>query len=100
AEAGNRRAPTPVPVGLDAVEMHDQRVARLCPFNVEWAGLRIDLGEIELGGDGFVGNGEGIVRRVTRAGDHRVTGPDARGWRMSIAVGEIDLVAGIVFHLG
>src|SRR5262249_50277253 len=36
----------PVPGGLDRDEMHGQRVARLGPFDVEGARLRIEVGEL------------------------------------------------------
>src|SRR6266478_3497976 len=77
-----------------------QRVAGLGTLDVERAGLRIDLGEVELFRDGLVGDREYVVGRVTRAGDHRVPGLDAQGRRMGIAVGEINLVAWIVPHFG
>src|SRR5216683_2543783 len=77
-----------------------QRVAGLGTFDVERAGLRIDLGEVELWRDRCVGDGERVVGGVTRAGDHRVPGLDAQGRRMGIAVSEINLVAWIVPHFG
>src|SRR5229473_5150300 len=77
-----------------------QRVAGLCAFDVERAGLRIDLGEVELWRDRCVGDGERVVGGVTRAGDNRVPGLDAHGRRMGMAVSEINLVAWIVPHFG
>ena len=77
-----------------------QRVAGLGTFDVERAGLRIDLGEVELWRDRCVGDGERVVGGITRAGDNRVPGFDAQGRRMSIAVSEINLVAWIVRHFG
>src|ERR1700724_4671355 len=77
-----------------------QRVAGLGTLDVERAGLRVDLGEVELFRDGLVGDREYVVGRVTRAGDHRVPGLDAQARRMGIAVGEINLVAWIVPHFG
>src|SRR5229473_2135346 len=77
-----------------------QRVAGLGTFDVERAGLRIDLGEVELWRDRCVGDGERVVGGVTRAGDNRVPGLDAHGRRMGMAVSEINLVAWIVPHFG
>src|SRR5438105_14939832 len=77
-----------------------QRVAGLGTFDVERAGLRIDLGEVELWRDRLVGDGERVVGGVTRAGDNRVPGFDAQGRRMGMAVSEINLVAWIVPHFG
>jgi hypothetical protein len=67
---------------------------------IERAGLRIDLGEVELWRDRCVGDGERVVGGVTRAGDHRVPGLDAQGRRMGKAVSEINLVARIIPPLG
>src|SRR5260370_12548174 len=77
-----------------------QRVAGLGTFDVERAGLRIDLGEVELWRDRCVGDGERVGGGGPRAGDTGVPGLDAQGRRMGIAVSEINLVAWIVPHFG
>src|SRR4051794_39018146 len=69
-----------------------QRVAGIGTLDVEWAGLRIDLGEVKLWKDRLLGDGEHVVGGVTRAGDNRIPGLDAHGRRMGMAVSEINLV--------
>ena len=99
AEVGDRSAPAPVAVEVDLVEVDDQRVAGLGALDVERPGLRVHLGEIELRQQGLVVDREHVVGCVPRAGHHRVARLDAQHRRMRIAVGELDVVARIVFDL-
>ena len=100
-ETGNRGAPAPVAIEIDAVDMDLQRVARLGTLDVERAGLRIDLGQVELRARPSCRMTENTSLEASRVlGDHGVAGLDARGRRMGVAVGEINLVARIVLHFG
>ena len=97
-ETRNRRAPAPIAIGLDAVDMDHERVAWFGPLHIERARLRIDFAQVDFLCNRPVRWGECVIGGIARAGNDAVARLDTCRRRVSIAVCKIQFVARIVLH--